>query len=522
MSLVRSTIVGGVLVAGVVLWKPTPAHACGGCFHEAQSPTENASVVTDHRMALSVSTTQTVLWDQVRYQGDPKLFAWVLPVHDGAHVELARDEWLATLEALTAPVIASPPVNCGYGYGGGGGGCGFGAGSSVSYDGTSYGGGADAGFAGNGNVQVVGQEVVGPYVAVTIRSADGQAIDQWLLDNGFAIPPNIEPVLGYYVAGNFDFLALKLAPNAGVQAMQPVRVVTPGADPTLPLRMVAAGIGDSVGLTLYIVSEGRYEPTSFPSYTIDRSKVLWDPALARSNYTQLFADEMQKAPGWVVEFSGAVSNLQSTYTNICMNAPKIPVPCDPGTGDAGLGDAQVDDAQATSTDGASQSDAASVDDAQSDAQPDDAAPADDAQADADTDAQQQDDAGDAGSTPTSDAGATCWVSACSQFTDFDVATSGMAPYDVRVTRIRTTLPAAALSVDLALGASLDQSTLSNQIQSQGYTNPSYDPCPSNSGNTGYKEGCGCETAGENRFALTGTALGVLALASIARKRRRRR
>ena len=513
MSLVRPTVVGSVLVVGAILLRPAPARACGGCFHEAQSPTENASVVTDHRMALSVSTTQTVLWDQIRYSGDPKLFAWVLPVHAGARVELARDEWLATLEALTSPVIASPPVNCG-GYGGGGGGigCGASSGSSVSYDGTGFGGGADAGFAGNGNVQVIGQEVVGPYVAVTIRSSDGQAIDQWLLDNGFAIPPNIEPVLGYYVAGGFDFLALKLAPNAGVQAMQPVRVVTPGADPTLPLRMVAAGIGDSVGLTLYIVSEGRYEPTSFPVYEIDRNKVLWDPYAARSNYTQLFADAMQRPPGWVVEFSGSVSTLQSTYQNVCMNAPKIQVPCDTSAGDAGLADAQVDDAQATATDGATNDapdDAASADAAQGDALVDDAQAGD----------AQVDDAGDAGAAAP-DAGATCWVSACSEFTDYDVATAGMSPYDVRVTRIRTTLPAAALSVDLSLGASADQTTLSNQIQSQGYTDPKYDPCPAPSSN--YKEGCGCETAGENRFALTGTALGVVALASIARKRRRRR
>ena len=44
------------------------ARACGGCFHP---PTETDSVITDHRMVLTVSSTQTTLYDQIRYQGNP-------------------------------------------------------------------------------------------------------------------------------------------------------------------------------------------------------------------------------------------------------------------------------------------------------------------------------------------------------------------------------------------------------------------------------------------------------------------
>jgi hypothetical protein len=40
---------------------------------------------------------------------------------------------------------------------------------------------------------------------------------------------------------SFDFIALRLRPQCSQRAMKPVRIITPGADPTLPLRMVAAG-----------------------------------------------------------------------------------------------------------------------------------------------------------------------------------------------------------------------------------------------------------------------------------------
>src|SRR5690348_16899562 len=60
----------------------------------------------------------------------------------------------------------------------------------------------------------------------------------------------IQPVIDAYVQSGFDFLAMKLVPGASVQSMRPVRVTTQGASPVLPLRMVAAGTGASVGITL--------------------------------------------------------------------------------------------------------------------------------------------------------------------------------------------------------------------------------------------------------------------------------
>ena len=61
---------------------PSTAEACGGCF---VAP-ENNTVVTDHRMVLSVTPQQTTLYDQIRYQGNPESFAWVLPIAGEAEV----------------------------------------------------------------------------------------------------------------------------------------------------------------------------------------------------------------------------------------------------------------------------------------------------------------------------------------------------------------------------------------------------------------------------------------------------
>src|SRR5205823_5604481 len=101
----------GLAATGALALLPMrDARACGGCFHPPPRPAEQESVITDHRMAFSLSPQQTILWDQVRYSGDPKEFAWVLPIHSGARIELADDAFLATLAATTTPTVSEPPV----------------------------------------------------------------------------------------------------------------------------------------------------------------------------------------------------------------------------------------------------------------------------------------------------------------------------------------------------------------------------------------------------------------------------
>src|SRR5450432_4253156 len=85
------------------------ANACGGCFHP---PTQTASDITDERMLLSVSQTQTTLYDQIRYAGSPSSFAWVLPIHGTVDVGLSADVLFGSVDTLTATQIPAPPQNC--------------------------------------------------------------------------------------------------------------------------------------------------------------------------------------------------------------------------------------------------------------------------------------------------------------------------------------------------------------------------------------------------------------------------
>lgn len=279
------------------------ANACGGCF----IPTENPTVVTDHRMILSVSKDQSTLYDQIKYSGSPSSFAWVLPISGTVEVGLSSDIVFQSLDGSTQTQITPPPQNCppppdcgGRGFGG--------ATASPAADGSE-----------NGGVTVTKREVVGPYETVQLKATNPGALASWLSTNGFNVPPDVQPVVDQYVNESFDFLALKLVPGKSVQDMRPVRVTTKGSNVVLPLRMVAAGTGPTVGIGLWIVGEGRYETQNFPSFFIPTSDIAWDWTQNKSNYTELRAQKTAAGGGKAWEVESSILLQRAVITNAVEN-----------------------------------------------------------------------------------------------------------------------------------------------------------------------------------------------------------
>ncbi|WP_437595943.1 DUF2330 domain-containing protein [Sorangium sp. So ce590] len=263
------------------LLPPREALACGGCF----APTTETTVVNAHRMVLSLSPVQSVLWDQIQYAGDPSEFAWVLPVKPGATIEVGSDAWFETLDAATSVRITPPNSMCASS----GGGCGaLGSSDSAGF--------ADGAFGGE-QVTVVHRGTVGPYDTVTLATDTPGALNKWLEANGFGVDASTQPVIDAYVEERFDFIALKLQPGKDVKEMKPVRVVMPGASPTLPLRMVAAGTGANVAITLFTISEARLAPEGFAAAAVPHDLLAWDFASQDSNYGELREKALAAADG---------------------------------------------------------------------------------------------------------------------------------------------------------------------------------------------------------------------------------
>ncbi len=283
------------LLAGSLLHE-VDAAACGGCF---ALPSENTEISSE-RMIISISQTQSTLYDEIQYSGNPSSFAWVLPIAGPVTVGLSSDALFAEIDQLTAVSVTAPPVTCG-------------CPPPVGFSTGSFSAGSSGAGGGSGGVTVISQTVVGPYQTVQLSSTNPTALTDWLTMNGYDIPADTKPVIAAYVKDGFDFLALKLLPGMGVSSMQPVRVTTPGASPSLPLRMVAVGAGVTVPITLFVVGEGRYVPTNFPSFILDPTKLVWDFDSESSNYATLRQQAFNGVPNaWQVESATPQSAIQIT------------------------------------------------------------------------------------------------------------------------------------------------------------------------------------------------------------------
>jgi hypothetical protein len=408
-------------------------------------------------MVLSVSMDQTTLYDQVRYSGSPQSFAWVLPISGTATIGLSADVVFDTLDALTHTSVVAPPLNCApppY--------CPY-APKATADASASF--GMDAG---SDPVQILKQEVVGPYETVQLASTDPNALSNWLTSHGYSIPSDIQPIIDAYVAAGMDFLALKLVPGASVTSMRPVRVTTQGASPVLPLRMVAAGTGANVGVTLWVVGEGRYEPQNFPSFRIKDSEIVWDYSTQSSNYASLRQLYEQQSGEKAWELESSLSLSIANFTQIVdyggQTFPQYQY------------EAGVDYQPAQTPDGGTES-------------------SDQVRAD-------------------------------------DLATlfHGMNQYDVRVTRIRSDLARAALAQDLVLQASADQSELTaTRYPTQSVNKPPcpvYPPCPNGGGNNNngdFGASGGCAVApdeGGFTAVVLGGLVAMFARGRLARRRKR--
>ncbi|HEY6463840.1 MAG TPA: DUF2330 domain-containing protein, partial [Polyangiaceae bacterium] len=432
-----------------------------------------------HRMVLSVSPQQTTLYDEIKYSGSPSSFAWVLPISGQVTIGLSSDAVFDTLDSLTATTVSPPPVTCP----GPPEGCGF-ANAPTANAGASFGGGSSS-----GGVSVTNAQVVGPYQTVQLQSTDPQALDNWLTTNGYAITPDMEPVIASYIQGGFDFLALKLVPGEGVTSMRPVRVSFNGAQPTLPLRMVAAGTGATVGITLWVVGDGRWEPANFPWFRIDDSELVWDWSQSDSNYTTLEQQKEAAAGNATWEVQASLSESASSVQSQVQSLADYGGEYGGGSSGGGIGGSSG----APATDGADSYEPI---------------PASGTSPGETADQVMQDDLG--------------------------ALFAGIASDTFRLTRLRADLAHGALTNDLQLQAASDQSVLTNQrVATQSLNGPLcpvyegcsvvgqavYTPGASNGGGGCAVTAQAVPTGWRTTAAFAGV-LGLLAMGSASSRRRR--
>jgi len=164
--------------------------------------------------------------------------AWILPVPNPAEVALGDDRIFDELAEITAPRI-----------------------EVRYYDPNSDGVGSAA--PGSAPVTVFSRQMLGPFDVVSLTGEDADAVAAWLEENGFTFPAELPDILAPYIADDWAFAAVRLAPGeAGGEIggqLDPLAFTFASEQTVYPLRPAALGVGGRP-LFLYVLTHHKVIP----------------------------------------------------------------------------------------------------------------------------------------------------------------------------------------------------------------------------------------------------------------------
>jgi hypothetical protein len=192
---------------------------------------------TEH-LILSVS------WD-----GDAEDFAWVVPIPSIPEITVADPDLFWELSDYTAE---DTPHHGGLG-------CFYLGEESPS----------------EGGVDIIDEEVVGPYATAILSATNATSLTDWLNANGYVLPAEAEEIVGEYIEKEWCFVATKIdAVNEGTGealeegAIEPIVLSFACNETVFPLRISSLSAGNTTPpeVLLYVLTDRLMVPEQYPLY----------------------------------------------------------------------------------------------------------------------------------------------------------------------------------------------------------------------------------------------------------------
>ncbi|MEN0063140.1 MAG: DUF2330 domain-containing protein [Myxococcota bacterium] len=244
----------------------TPAFGCGGLFcNVAQPVIQNAErIVFD--IDEETKTVETHV--QISYEGPSEQFAWVVPVAKQPELFLSTQTLFDTLVTQTAPLFNLNIIEEGE--------CTFGRNRGVALDSAEdASSSAPPASPGNGGVKVVDQGQVGPFETVTLLAQSSEALLQFLQENSYDLPDDLQPVLDPYIADEAYFVALKLRKDRDVGDIAPLGMRYEGDEASIPIQLTSIATADDLRLEVYVFAERRVVPRTYLHVRINEAAIDW-------------------------------------------------------------------------------------------------------------------------------------------------------------------------------------------------------------------------------------------------------
>jgi MYXO-CTERM domain-containing protein len=239
---------------------PAVSFACGGFFCSFNRPVNQVG----EQILFSVEGTKVTAQIQIQYQGEAENFSWVLPLPAVPDVTVGTDQIFQALRAITDPRFEIDWQNEE--------GCNFTNSCMMMANAAEDGGGGGE----PGAVEILKEGAVGPYNFQVVDSDDGEAMFNWLNENGYDQSPEAKNLIEHYVETDFVFIAIKLSKDSDSGDIRPLIVEYDAPNlACIPLRLTSIAAQADMPIFTWVLSDARAIPINFFHVLLNPKAYNW-------------------------------------------------------------------------------------------------------------------------------------------------------------------------------------------------------------------------------------------------------
>ncbi len=285
-----------LLAALAITLAPAAAYACGGLFCDTSTPVEQAA----ERILFGHDGERLHMHVQITYQGPPTEFGWLLPTPRDVEVDQSSEELFALLDRNFGPRFVLRTE--------------FGESCEFNQRG---GVGAEAddanGAGGEGGVQVLSRENVGPFDISTLLPDTVEDLRAWLDDNGYQIPAETDDTLRPYVELESAFVAVKLLPDRDAGDISPLRLSFTSPRAAVPIVPTSVAATPDMGIIVHVLGEHRAIPLNYRHVVINEAAIEW--VGGGQNYPDVVSQAADEAGGkaFATDYAGPAGSAPRVF-----------------------------------------------------------------------------------------------------------------------------------------------------------------------------------------------------------------
>ena len=181
-------------------------------------------------------------------------------------------------------------------------------------------------------VKIEARYEVEEYEILILSAKESNALETWLIENGYKIPEGAQEVLEPYIKNNLKFFVVKVNldkyNNMGSETLRPLQITYESSNFMLPIRLGMANANDDQDLIIYtFTKKGRVETVNYRTTKIPTDKNI--PTFVRNDFGEFYKDLYKKA--WkkegrnsvMLEYAWDLSSSNFVKCDPCATAPPV-------------------------------------------------------------------------------------------------------------------------------------------------------------------------------------------------------